>query len=196
MMIAMMLPSATPMITTFATINRKQAEQEASWQPLVSTLYFALGYVVMWLVFSFVATLAQWGLHEAALLSERMTSRSPLFGGLLLLAAGIFQWTPLKQVCLRHCRSPLGFIMTEYRTGYVGALRMGVKHGTICVLCCWFLMALLFVGGVMNILWIAGLAGYVVLEKIAPKGLWLGRVVGVLLIGWGLVVLGARQWPA
>ncbi len=191
MMIAMMLPSATPMITTFATINRKQAQQQGERKPLVSTFYFGLGYVLMWVGFSLVATLAQWALHEAALLSPMMVSASPLFGGLLLIVAGVFQWTPLKYVCLRHCRSPIGFIMTEYRPGNRGALVMGLKHGTFCVFCCWFLMALLFFGGVMNLLWIAGLAGYVLLEKIVPQGLWVGRVVGALLTLWGVWVM----WP-
>ncbi len=191
MMIAMMLPSATPMITTFATINRKQAAQERGQKPLVSTLYFGLGYLLMWMVFSVAATLAQWALHEVALLSPMMVSASPLFGGLLLMAAGVFQWTPLKNICLRHCRSPIGFIMTEYRPGNRGALVMGLKHGTFCVFCCWFLMALLFFGGVMNLLWIAGLAGYVLLEKIIPHSLWFGRVVGVLLTLWGVWVM----WP-
>ncbi len=191
MMIAMMLPSAAPMMTTFATINRKQAAQEGRYKPLVSTCYFGLGYVLMWVVFSVVATLAQWALHEAALLSPMMVSASPLFGGLLLIAAGIFQWTPLKHMCLRHCRSPIGFIMTEYRPGHRGALVMGLRHGTFCVFCCWFLMALLFFGGVMNLLWIAGLAGYVLLEKVVPHGLWIGRVVGLLLTLWGAWVM----WP-
>ncbi len=191
MMIAMMLPSATPMITTFATINRKQTDQPAGQKPLVSTFYFGLGYVIMWVAFSLVATLAQWALHEAALLSPMMVSASPLFGGVLLIAAGLFQWTPLKYVCLRHCRSPIGFIMTEYRPGHRGALVMGLKHGTYCVFCCWFLMALLFFGGVMNLLWIAGLAGYVLLEKIVPQGLWFGRIVGLLMMVWGVWVM----WP-
>ncbi len=191
MMIAMMLPSATPMITTFATINRKQTAQQGGPKPLVSTFYFGLGYVLMWVAFSLVATLAQWALHEAALLSPMMVSASPLVGGLLLMVAGAFQWTPLKNVCLRHCRSPIGFIMTEYRPGNRGALMMGLKHGTFCVFCCWFLMALLFFGGVMNLLWIAGVAGYVLLEKIVPQGLWLGRLIGLLLMLWGVWVI----WP-
>lgn len=192
MMIAMMLPSATPMIATFATINRKQAEQQGVNKPLVSTFYFGLGYVFMWVVFSVLATLVQWALHEAALLSPMMVSTSPIFGGILLIATGLFQWTPLKQACLRHCRTPIGFIMTEYRPGNRGALMMGIKHGTFCVTCCWFLMALLFFGGVMNVLWIAGLAGYVLLEKIVPHGIWVGRIVGLALAVWGLFIM----WPA
>lgn len=192
MMIAMMLPSATPMIATFTTINRKQAEQQGVSKPLVSTFYFGLGYLLMWVVFSLVATLAQWALHEAALLSPMMASTSPIFGGVLLIATGLFQWTPLKHACLRHCRSPIGFIMTEYRSGNRGALVMGLKHGTYCVACCWFLMALLFFGGVMNLLWIAGLAGYVLLEKIVPHGIWVGRIVGLGLTLWGLFII----WPA
>jgi len=182
MMMAMMVPTAAPMILTFATINRKRLEQQ---QPFVPTSVFLLGYVLVWSGFSATATGAQWGLYTAALLSPMMASTSPFLGAALLLAAGIFQWSPIKYACLSHCRSPLGFIMTEWREGTKGALTMGLRHGAFCLGCCWVLMALLFVLGVMNLLWIAALAGFVLLEKVVPAGIWLGRLTGLLLMGWG-----------
>jgi predicted metal-binding membrane protein len=142
--------------------------------------------LVLWTLFSALAAVAQWGLHSAALLSPMMVGTSPILGGVLLLAAGIFQWTPLKHVCLRHCRTPLGFIMTEWQEGRWGAFRMGLKHGSYCVGCCWFLMALLFVAGVMNLAWVAVIAAFVLLEKVVPAGPWVGRIAGVVLVGWGL----------
>jgi len=183
MMIAMMIPSAAPMILTFATVNRKRREQE---RPFVPTSIFLFGYLVAWTVFSALAAVAQWILHSAALLSPMMVSTSPVLGGLLLIAAGVFQWTPLKNACLTHCRSPLSFLMTDWRDGGSGAFVMGLKHGVYCAGCCWFLMALLFVAGVMNIWWIAIISILVLLEKVAPKGPWMGRIVGGLLIVWGL----------
>jgi predicted metal-binding membrane protein len=186
MMVAMMVPTATAMILAFATINRRRRRQE---QPYVPTAIFLGGYVVVWTAFSALATLSQWGLHEAALLSPMMVSTSPLLGGLLLLIAGVYQWTPLKYACLAHCRSPLGFLMTDWREGSRGALIMGLRHGTFCTGCCWFLMALLFVAGVMNLLWVATITLFVLVEKVAPRGDIVGRVVGVVLVISGLVLL-------
>jgi predicted metal-binding membrane protein len=183
MMVAMMIPSAAPMILTFALVQRKRREQE---QPFVPTGIFLLGYLVVWTVFSALATLAQWFLHGQALLSPMMVSQSPLLGGALLIVAGIFQWTPLKHACLNHCRSPLGFLMTDWREGNLGALAMGLKHGAYCTGCCWFLMALLFVAGVMNIWWIAIIAVFVLLEKVVPRGLLVGKIAGALLAAWGV----------
>jgi predicted metal-binding membrane protein len=119
-----------------------------------------------------------------------LVSTSPLFGGVLLLTAGIFQWTPLRQACLQHCRSPLAFIFQEWREGLGGAFRMGLKHGSYCVGCCWLLMLLLFVAGVMNLLWVALLTGLVLVEKIVPAGQWIGRGVGVLLMVIGMWMVG------
>jgi predicted metal-binding membrane protein len=130
-----------------------------------------------------------WGLHTAALLSPMMVSTSPLLGGALLVVAGAFQWSPLKRVCLTHCRTPLGFLMGEWREGTWGALRMGLRHGSYCVGCCWVLMALLFVTGVMNLLWVAAIAAFVLVEKVAPAGPWLSRVTGLLLAGGGAWVV-------
>jgi predicted metal-binding membrane protein len=190
MMVAMMTPSAAPMILMFATVNRRRRGQQG---PFVPTTVFLLGYLLVWGGFSVVATLAQWGLHTAALLSPMMVSTSPMLGGLLLLAAGIFQWTPLKSTCLTQCRSPLGFLITEWREGAWGALLMGLRHGRYCVGCCWVLMALLFVAGVMNLLWVAAMAVFVLVEKVLPRGELVGRVVGGMLMLAGLVLLG-QMW--
>lgn len=186
MMVAMMTPTAAPMILAFANINRKQRERE---RPYVASAVFLSGYLLVWTGFSVLATLAQWGLHEAALLSPMMVSTSPKLGGALLLAAGIFQWTPLKRVCLTHCRSPMAFFMADWRKGRRGALVMGLKHGAYCTGCCWFLMALLFVAGVMNLLWCAVITAIVLIEKIAPGGDLFGRIAGVALCIAGIVML-------
>lgn len=189
MMVAMMIPSAAPMILTFSAIHRRKGEEE---NPVVLTIIFLLGYLVIWTVFSAGATIAQWGLHSMALLSPMMVSSSPLLGGILLLSAGIFQFTSLKHACLGHCRTPMGFLMTEWRMGKRGAFVMGIRHGNFCVGCCWLIMALLFVAGVMNLLWVATIAGFVLLEKVIPSGEWVSRIAGVLMIIWGIgLLLGA-----
>ena len=192
MMMAMMLPSAAPMILTFAAVarNRRRAER-----PYVPVAVFAAGYMVIWCVFSVAAAVGQWLLHREALLSSQMASASAVFAGVLLLVAGVFQFTPWKSRCLTHCRAPLEFIMTRWREGWRGALRMGVEHGAFCAGCCWALMALLFVLGVMNILWIAALTMLVALEKMLPRTRWLSSGTGVLLACWGAWVL-ARTWNA
>jgi predicted metal-binding membrane protein len=182
MMMAMMLPSAAPMILLFATVNRKQREKGA---PYVPTAIFAAGYVLVWGAFSMFAVAAQWGLERSGLLSSMMVRTSVILGAGLLIAAGIYQLTPFKHACLRRCRSPIFFISHHWRPGDLGALRMGVEHGAFCTGCCWFLMALLFYGGIMNLFWIVGLALLVLLEKTVPAGHWLGRITGVLLIAWG-----------
>ena len=190
MMVAMMIPSAAPMILTFALVNRKRREQA---RPFVPTGIFLLGYLMVWTGFSALAALVQWILHSRALLSPLMVSTSPWLGGALLIAAGIFQWTPLKHACLAHCRSPLDFLMTGWREGKSGALRMGLRHGVYCTGCCWFLMALLFVAGVMNVWWIAGISVLVLVEKLAARGAWLGKVTGALLVAWGIWLLFAAK---
>jgi len=148
MMVAMMTPSAAPMILMFAGINRRRQKQQV---PYVPTSVFLVGYLMVWIALSVLATSAQWGLHTASLLSPMMVSTSPVLGGILLLMAGIYQWTPLKHACLSKCRSPLGFVLNEWREGRWGAFLMGLKHGAYCTGCCWSLMALLFVAGVMNL---------------------------------------------
>jgi len=183
MMVAMMTPSAAPMILMFAGVNQRRRKQQV---PYVPTSVFLLGYLVVWAAFSVLATAAQWGLHTVSLLSPMMALTSPVFSGVLLLAAGIYQWTPLKHACLSKCRSPLGFVLNEWREGRWGSFLMGLKHGGYCAGCCWSLMALLLVAGAMNLLWVAAIAGFVLLEKVAPAGDRLGRVAGVVLVGWGV----------
>lgn len=182
MMIAMMLPSAAPMILLFASVNRKQRLQGA---PFVPTSVFAAGYLVAWGLFSLLAMSAQWGFEHFGLLSVMMASTNGLFGALILIVGGIFQLTPLKHACLQQCRSPMAFVMHHWRGGVVGAWQMGIHHGILCVGCCWALMALLFVGGVMNLTWIVGLAVLVLLEKTVPPGHKLGSITGIILLAWG-----------
>ena len=186
MMVAMMLPSASPVILLFANVSRRQ---QALGKPFVPAFFFLTGYIVVWGLFSLVATGAQWGLQASGPFSMMTGSASHLLGAVVLIAAGLWQLTPVKQACLRHCRSPLHFVTHGFRPGVWGALRMGAEHGVFCLGCCWFLMGLLFYGGVMNIFWIAGLAIYVLIEKVAPNGLWIGRVAGVVLLVWGFWLL-------
>ena len=184
MMVAMMAPSAAPMLLMFAAVNRKRREQDA---PYVPTAVFLAGYVIVWTAFAAAATAGNWGLHQASLLSSMMgAATSGYLGGALLLAAGVFQWSPLKTACLKQCRTPMGFLMTSWREGHRGALRMGLDHGAYCLGCCWALMLLLFVLGVMNLVWIAALAAFVLAEKVVPMGEWVSRATGVLLAGWGV----------
>ena len=163
MMVAMMTPSATPMILTFAGLNRRRNTNET---PVIATTLFLAGYLIVWFSFSAAATLVQWGFHSVGLLSPDMISVTPLLGGILLILAGIYQFTPLKYVCLSKCRTPVSFLATEWRDGTKGALSMGLRHGIYCLGCCWTLMLLLFVAGIMNLLWVALIAGYVLVEKI------------------------------
>ena len=190
MMVAMMLPSAAPMILTFAAVSRNRRRQQ---RPYVPVSVFAAGYVVIWSAFSALAAVAQWILHRQALLSPAMASTSAWLGGVLLLAAGVFQFTPLKRACLTHCRAPLEFIMTRWREGARGAFRMGLEHGVYCTGCCWALMSLLFVAGVMNILWIAILTLLVGLEKLLPRGIWLSSATGLILTAWGVLVIVGKM---
>jgi predicted metal-binding membrane protein len=190
MMAAMMLPSAAPMILLFATIARRRGERG---EPTTASGAFALGYVAVWATFSVAAVAIQFGLEEAALLSPMMATTSIALAGAVLIAAGLYQWTRLKQTCLRYCRSPLEFIMTQWRPGVRGAFVMGLRHGAVCVGCCWLLMLLLFVGGVMNFAWIAGIALFVLIEKLLPAGHWVSRGVGVLLVVWGAATLLAAS---
>ena len=187
MMIAMMLPSAAPMILLYARIDRQQGGGR-----LVSTGIFTGAYLLAWAAFSLLAVLGHWGLDRSGLLSSMMASTSAALGGGLLLAAGLWQLTPLKQACLRHCRSPLQFLTRYWRPGQGGALRMGLRHGVLCLGCCWSLMALLFYGGVMNLYWIVGLAAVVLVEKLLPRGRWFGYLLGAVLIAWG----GSLLWSA
>lgn len=183
MMVAMMLPSAAPMLLLFARVNRKDKRAGA---PLVPASVFAAGYLIAWGLFSLITASVQWAMESIGLISPILEITNVWLGGGILIAAGLWQLTPMKSACLRHCRSPLGFLIGNWRSGRWGALRMGMHHGAYCLGCCWFLMALLFFGGVMNLYWIIGLAAFVLLEKTIPLGHWLGRAVGVALIGWGV----------
>ena len=186
MMVAMMLPSAAPTILLFASVSRRRRRQGP---PANTGRGFNHRYLHVRTVYAAVAASAQWKLHHMALLSPAMKSASPLLAGGLLVAAGVYQWLPVKGACLSQCRSPLGFFAAEWREGTRGALLMGMRHGSFCVGCCWLLMALLFVAGVMNLLWVATIAGFVLLEKLVPGGARLGRAAGVFLILWGVWLL-------
>jgi predicted metal-binding membrane protein len=178
MMLAMMLPGASPMILLFAAINRKQRERGGAY---TATAAFAAGYLMVWGGVSAVAVALQLASQRAGLVPAPMAGAEGPVGGLLLVAAGLYQITPLKHACLARCRSPAHFLSEHWRGGTAGAVRMGVTHGAFCVGCCWFLMLLLFVGGVMNLAWIAGIAVLVLLEKTLPTGHWLARGSGVIL---------------
>jgi predicted metal-binding membrane protein len=186
MMVAMMLPSAAPTLLLFVRVNRKD---NADVAPPTPAGVFAIGYMVAWSGFSAMAVALQWGLETARLMSPMLETTNIWLGAGILIAAGLWQLTPMKTVCLRHCRSPLGFLIGNWRAGHWGAFRMGLEHGAWCLGCCWFLMALLFFGGVMNLYWITGIAVFVLLEKTIPLGHWLGRVAGVALAGCGILLL-------
>ncbi len=183
MMVGMMAPSATPMILLFGASEVRAGNK----MPVLGAGAFALGYLAVWTLFSAIATLAQRGLHQAAMLSPAMSVLSPRLGGAVLVVAGAYQLTTWKKQCLTHCRSPLSFLMTHWRPGRRGAFSIGAHHGSYCLGCCWALMAILFVVGVMNLLWVAALTVFVLLEKIGPKGALLARLGGVALIVAGVV---------
>ena len=186
MMVAMMVPSAAPMVLIFAAVYRKRREQGGAFVP---TGVFLTGYLLVWSAFSLAAVLSQYGLQRVALVSPMMETTAPWLGAALFAAAGAFQFMPLKEACLAKCHTPMGFIMTEWREGSRGAFVMGLRHGAYCTGCCWALMALLFVGGVMNLLWVAVIAAFVLVEKVVPRGLWVSRISGLLLILWGAWML-------
>jgi len=182
MMVAMMLPSASPMILTYAAIDRRHpaTPEYAPW-------IFAGSYVVVWTLFSAAATAGQLLLENSSILDGASRATS-LAGAALLILAGVYQLTPLKNQCLAHCRSPLGFFMSEWRDGTTGAVTMGLKHGAQCLGCCWMLMGLLFVFGAMNLIWVAALSVLVLLEKLAPFGHTIARVSGVVMLAGALAL--------
>ena len=186
MMTAMMLPAAAPMILMFATINRGRRRRGDRHVP---TALFALGYLLVWGLFGAAATAAEWGLEQAALIMPGTQQVGPWLGGAILIAAGLYQLTPLKYACLAHCRSPVGFVLGHWRDGAAGAVRMGIGHGLYCLGCCWVLMALLFAGGVMSLLWMAALAVLVLVEKVAPAGFWIARASGMLMLVFGAYLM-------
>jgi predicted metal-binding membrane protein len=187
MMVGMMTPSAAPMILIYARVSRQQA---LHGKPLAGAGFFAGGYLLAWTVFSLAATIGQWLLEGAALLTHMGAATSDVLGAIVLITAGLFQWTPAKNACLKHCQSPLSFILQYgFRHDAWGSLSLGFRHGIFCIGCCWALMALLFVGGVMNIAWIVGLAIFVLLEKVVPLGRILSRTAGAGLLAWGAWLL-------
>jgi predicted metal-binding membrane protein len=187
MMVGMMMPSASPVVLLFAGMHRGKGAHRTPR----AVFAFAAGYLLVWTAFSAAAALAQWALHQAAMLSPMMTTSSVRLGGTILIAAGIYQLTPFKGACLTHCRTPLGFVMSHWRDGTAGALRMGIVHGVYCLGCCWALMCVLFVVGVMNLLWVAAIAIFVLVEKVAPAGAIVARVAGVAMIA-----IGGYLWNA
>ncbi|OCP20877.1 metal-binding protein [Ensifer sp. LC54] len=190
MMVGMMTPSATPMILLYAHVGRQAALDD---KPFAATGFFAGGYLCAWILFALAATLGQWLLEAALLLTPMLASASRILSSVILISIGLFQWTPLKDACLRQCQAPLMFIQNHggFRRDAGGAYRLGLLHGLYCVGCCWALMALLFIGGVMNVLWIAAIAIFVLAEKVVPGGRILSRIAGALIVMAGLWQLAA-----
>jgi predicted metal-binding membrane protein len=189
MMVGMMAATAAPVLLLFAAMHAGRDEHGVR----LAVLMFGLGYITAWVGFSAGAALAQWALHEAAMLSPAMVASSPMLAGGILIAAGAYQLTPFKGACLRQCRSPLGFLMTNWRDGTKGALEMGWRHGVYCLGCCWALMCVLFVVGVMNLAWVAALTAFVLIEKIGPAGALVARIAGAMMIIVGILfVAGIR----
>ena len=184
MMVGMMLPSAAPLILLILGVYRRRDDRHTR----LNSILFVGGYLLAWTIFSLAAASGQIALHRAAMLSADMAAQSGVFTATILIITGVYQWLPMKNACLSHCRSPLSFLSHHWREGLIGAVRMGFLHGMFCVGCCWALMALLFVAGVMNLLWVAAIAAFVLVEKLSRQGLLLGRVAGVLLIFWGTYV--------
>jgi len=185
MMIGMMSATAFPVLSLFSSMQKNRTGHALH----KTVLLFGLGYLIMWVGFSVVAAFAQWGLHEAALLSPKMATTSSVLGGAVLLLAGAYQLTPTKGACLRQCQSPLGFLMTNWREGARGALVMGLKHGKYCLGCCWALMCVLFVVGVMNLAWVVALTAFILIEKFGRSGSYVARLGGVAMIAAGILVM-------
>lgn len=185
MMIGMMSPSAAPVLLLFSGMQKSRSGRAFDG----TVLLFGLGYLMVWLGFSALAALAQLVLHNAAMLSPRMATTSSILGGAVLLLAGVYQLTPAKGACLRQCQTPLGFLMTNWRDGSKGALLMGVKHGKYCLGCCWALMLVLFVVGVMNLVWVAALSVFILLERFGRSGFYFARAGGIAMIAAGIFVI-------
>jgi predicted metal-binding membrane protein len=186
MMVGMMLPSTAPMTLLYAAIVRKNRERGTV---LPAVWLFACGYLLVWTAFSLGATALQVLFEELQLASSMMVATSKWLSGVILIVAGSYQWSRLKDKCLAQCRSPIQFITGHWRAGWLGALRMGATHGAYCLGCCWAIMLLLFVAGVMNLLWVVIIAGFVLLEKLMRRGRLVGRISGLGLIGGGVLLL-------
>ncbi|TWJ33076.1 DUF2182 domain-containing protein [Geobacter argillaceus] len=185
MMAAMMLPTVIPMVLAFAVVNRQNGRSGV----LVPVGAFTAGYLGAWALYCVAVTALQWGLLRTALLSPVSLASGPVLGGFLLIGAGLFQWTPWKDACMQKCRNPLGFLLTHWRPGRLGALRLGSRYGLYCVGCCWLLMLICFGLGVMNLIWMALLTVFMLVEKIIPAGRTISRVAGVGLVIWGGLML-------
>jgi predicted metal-binding membrane protein len=179
MMVAMMLPAAIPVTLVYVAVAKKASRQAAPVAPASALL---AGYIGTWVLFGVAATAAQWALQRIGILSSTMAGNDAVFGGVVVSAAGIYQLSALKGKCLAQCRDPARLIADRWRPGSLGAIRMGTELGVYCLGCCWALMALLFVGGVMNLLWVAIIATFILLEKIAPMARTWGRVVGTAMV--------------
>jgi predicted metal-binding membrane protein len=194
MMVGMMTPSVAPMVLLYAGVGRKA---RAGGSAFASSAWFFLGYLLVWVGFSIAATGTQWILTRLALLTPMITTTSAVLGGVILLVAGLYQWTPWKDICLRQCQAPIAFLSRNggFRSDPYGAASVGVKHGLYCLGCCWALMGLLFVGGVMNLFWIGGIAILVLLEKVIPLGRVIPRIAGAIvgLAGIWLIAEALRR---
>ena len=186
MMVAMMLPSATPVILLACALNRRS---DSSRLPYGKTFYFVSGYLLIWFIFSLIAVIAHWQLEQMGILTSMMQNSSKTMAAGLLIAAGIWQFTPIKQACLKYCRSPVIFLTQYRRPGNKGALLMGMHHGVFCLGCCWFLMCLIFVICIMNVYWLIGLTVFVLIEKTFAHGPLFGQIAGLGFILSGAVLL-------
>ena len=186
MMIGMMVPSAAPMVLLFGGVTRRRLPDE---RPALRVALFVAGYLAAWAAFSALAASVQWALTSTGLVSSMELTATRRVGALFVAIAGVYQLVPLKNLCLRHCRSPADFLTAHWRAGSAGAWRMGIAHGVFCVGCCWLLMGLLFFAGVMNLLWVAVLGAFVLLEKLVPRGEWLARASGMALLAFAAYLL-------
>jgi predicted metal-binding membrane protein len=186
MMTGMMLPSAAPAIVLYTTLVRKNAERGTV---LPAAWIFTSGYVAAWTAFSVAAALAQVTLEHAMLMTSTMSLASKGLSAAVLVAAGLYQWLPVKDICLQKCRNPLELFTVRWRPGARGAFRMGLEHGLYCVGCCWMLMLLLFAAGVMNLMWIALIAAFIFVEKLLPRARYTSAIAGLALAGAGLFLL-------
>jgi predicted metal-binding membrane protein len=190
MMIAMMTPSAAPFILLYGRVLRHASAEARTRTAYGPPFLLAVGYLIAWLAFSAIAATLQSALQSAELISSMvLSSKHAALSAAVLIGAGVYQWSPLKHACLHRCRTPVEFLTQHFRPGRIGALTMGARHGIWCVGCCWMLMALLFVGGVMNLAWIGLIAVLVLAEKVAPTGVAIGRAAGVVLVLWGAATL-------
>ena len=185
MMAAMMTPAVLPVVLVFFRLERGGGARAAR----LDGALFAGGYLTVWFAFGLAATALQWALHDSAMLETDALAARPILGGSILLAAGVYQLTPFKAACLSHCQNPLAFLLGHWRDGRWGAMRMGMRHGTYCVGCCWALMLLMFVAGVMSVAAMAVLSLFVLGERVLPPGPWTARIPGVALVAWGVWTL-------